>query len=116
MSQKIKDDKNRWRNKTVGFRVSPEEWDVFEDKVRLCGYSKKQDYIMECLTNHKITAKGNPLMLTQFRSDLKKILDKLEQIDNKTELDQAIEDELFAPIITMLQILEAFKENENKKG
>ena len=43
MSEKIKDDKNRWRNKSVGFRVSPEEWDVINDKVRLCGYGKKQD-------------------------------------------------------------------------
>ena len=111
MSQKIKDDKNRWRNKSVGFRVSPEEWDVFNDKVRLCGYGKKQDYIMECLTNHQITAKGNPLMLTQFRADLKRMLSELERIDGKTELDEAIEKELFAPITTMLQILEAFKEN-----
>ena len=111
MSQKIKDDKNRWRSKSVGFRVSPEEWDVVNDKVRLCGYQKKQDYIMECITNHKITAKGNPLMLTQFRADLKKMLAELERIHNKEELDEAIENELFASIKTMLQILEAFREN-----
>lgn len=111
MSQKIKDDKNRWRSKSVGFRVSPEEWDVVNDKVRLCGYQKKQDYIMECITNHKITAKGNPLMLTQFRADLKKMLAELERIHNKEELYEAIENELFASITTMLQILEAFKEN-----
>lgn len=111
MSQKIKDDKNRWRNKSVGFRVSSEEWDVINDKVRLCGYGKKQDYIMECLTNHKITAKGNPLMLTQFRADLKRMLAELERIDGKTELDEAMKKELFAPITTMLQILDAFKEN-----
>lgn len=46
MSEKLKDDKNRWRNKTVGFRVSKEEWDVINDKVRLCGYAKKQEYII----------------------------------------------------------------------
>jgi carbonic anhydrase len=111
MSAKLKDDKNRWRNKSVGFRVSPEEWDVINDKVRLCGYGKKQDYIMECLTNHKITAKGNPLMLTQFRADLRKMLAELERIDSIEPLDEAIEKELFVPIVTMLQILEAFKEN-----
>lgn len=111
MSAKLKDDKNRWRNKSVGFRVSPEEWDVINDKVRLCGYGKKQDYIMECLANHEITAKGNPLMLTQFRADLRKMLAELERIDNKVELGEAMEQELFAPITTMIQILEAFKEN-----
>ena len=26
MSLKNKDEHNRWRNKTVAFRVSPEEW------------------------------------------------------------------------------------------
>lgn len=111
MSKKLKDDKNRWRNKSVGFRVSQEEWDVINDKVRLCGYAKKQEYIMACLSDHKITAKGNPLMLTQFRSDLKKMLAELERINSNTELDIAVEKELFAPITTMLEILEAFKQN-----
>lgn len=113
MSEKIKDKKNRWRNRTVGFRVSPEEWDVFTDKVKLCGYSKKQDYIMECLMNHTIIAKGNPLMLTQFRKDLKKMLAELQRINTRAELDKAVEQEVFAPITTMLQILEAFQENIN---
>ena len=27
MSLKNKDEHNRWRNKTVAFRVSPEEWE-----------------------------------------------------------------------------------------
>ena len=111
MSQKIKDDKNRWRNKSVGFRVSPEEWDIVNDKVRLCGYQKKQDYIMDCITKHSVTAKGNPLMLTQFRTDLKKMLAELERINSKEELDEVIEKELFESIKTMLQILEAFREN-----
>lgn len=112
MSEKIRDKKNRWRSKTVGFRVSPEEWNVLSDKIRLCGCPKKQDYIMDCLTDHKITAKGNPLMLTQFRVDLKKMLAELERINDNTELEEAMKQELFAPIETMVQILEAFKENE----
>mgnify|MGYP003448703631 FL=1 len=111
MSHKLKDDKNRWRNKSVGFRVSPEEWDVINDKVRLCGYGKKQDYIMQCLSNHQIVAQGNPMMLTQFRADLKRMLAELERISNQEELEEAIEKELFVPITTMVQILEAFKKN-----
>lgn len=111
MSHKLKDDKNRWRNKSVGFRVSPEEWDLFNDKVRLCGYGKKQDYIMQCLSNHQIIAQGNPMMLTQFRADLKRMLAELERISNQGELEKAIEKELFVPITTMVQILEAFKNN-----
>ena len=95
----------------MGFRVSPEEWDIVNDKVRLCGYQKKQDYIMECIANHSVTAKGNPLMLTQFRADLKKMLAELERINSKEELDEAIEMELFESVKAMLQILEAFRDS-----
>ena len=44
MSQKNRDNKNRWRNKTVAFRVSPEEDEQIETAVRLSGLTK-QDYI-----------------------------------------------------------------------
>ncbi len=111
MSEKIKDQKNRWRNRTVGFRVSNQEWEQFEKKVKLCGYQKKQDYIMECLMCHKIVAQGNPLMLTQFRKELREIRDELRRIDSISEVDE----EFFTPIYTMLEILEAFKANEGQK-
>ena len=110
MSEKIKDEKNRWRSRSVGFRVSPEEWDAFSDKVRLCGYGKKQDYIMQCLMHHEVVAKGNPLMLTQFRKDLKQILAELQRINDASEIDG----ELFTPIQSMLEILEAFSTNVKK--
>ena len=44
MSLKNRDNKNRWRNKTVAFRVSPEEDEQIEAAVRLSGLTK-QDYI-----------------------------------------------------------------------
>lgn len=31
MSLKNRDEHNRWRNKTVAFRVSPEEWNKSND-------------------------------------------------------------------------------------
>lgn len=102
------DQKNRWRNRTVGFRVSNQEWEQLEKKVKLCGYQKKQEYIMECLMCHQITAKGNPLMLTQFRKELREIRDELRRIDSISGVDE----EFFTPIRTMLEILEAFKRTE----
>ena len=44
MSAKNLDNHNRWRNKTVAFRVSPEEDEQLEIAVRLSGLTK-QDYI-----------------------------------------------------------------------
>ena len=44
MSAKNLDNCNRWRNKTVAFRVSPEENERIDKAVRLSGLTK-QDYI-----------------------------------------------------------------------
>ena len=44
MSVKNLDNHNRWRSKTIAFRVSPEENEQIEIAVRLSGLTK-QDYI-----------------------------------------------------------------------
>ena len=49
MSLKNRDNHNRWRNKTVAFRVSPEENRQIETFVKLSGLTK-QDYITRRLT------------------------------------------------------------------
>ena len=46
MSNKNLDNCNRWRNKTVAFRVSPEENEQIDKAVRLSGLTK-QDYITD---------------------------------------------------------------------
>ena len=43
MSAKNRDRKNRWRCKTVGFNVSPEENDQINFAVKLSGHTK-QDF------------------------------------------------------------------------
>ena len=48
MSAKNMDKHNRWRNKTVAFRVSPEEDAQIETAVKLTGLTK-QDYIIRRL-------------------------------------------------------------------
>ena len=53
MSLKNRDEHNRWRNKTVAFRVSPEEWEQIERYVRMSGLNK-QDYITDDLPTKKL--------------------------------------------------------------
>ena len=53
MSAKSMDKYNRWRSKTVGFRVSPEEDALLEAAVSLSGLTK-QDYIMRKLTDREV--------------------------------------------------------------
>ena len=59
MSLKNMDNKNRWRNKTVAFRVSPEEDEQIETAVRLSGLTK-QDYITRRLQCRDVVVQGNP--------------------------------------------------------
>lgn len=47
MSEKNRDNKNRWRNVTIAFRMSPEENEELDLRVKLCGYQTRQEYIIE---------------------------------------------------------------------
>lgn len=108
MSAKNKDDKNRWRNKNVGFRCSLEEGIEIDKRWKMCGFCTKQDYILECLLHPYLIARGNPIMLISIRKELKEISVELRRIDDASEIDE----ELFTPIRTMLEILESFKNDE----
>ena len=106
MSEKNRDDKNRWRNVTIAFRVSPEENEELNNRVRLSGFRTKQDYIIQSVLHQKVVATGNPMMLVQFRQNLQRIEEELKRIGNASEMDE----ELLTPIRSMLEILEGFKE------
>ena len=57
MSAKNLDNHNRWRSKTIAFRVSPEENEQIEIAVRLSGLTK-QDYITRRLLNRDIVVQA----------------------------------------------------------
>lgn len=58
MSKKNYDSHNRWRNKTVAFRVSAEEDLQLETLVKLTGLTK-QDYIIRRLLERDVVVQGN---------------------------------------------------------
>lgn len=100
MSEKNRDNKNRWRNVTIAFRMSPEENEELDLRVKLCGYQTRQEYIIESVLHQKVTAVGNPLMLVQFRKQLRGIEEELKRL---TILEDA--DEEFIPYgkVTIIQ-------------
>lgn len=106
MSEKNRDDKNRWRNVTIAFRMSPEENEELNNRVKLSGFRTNQDYIIQSVLHQKVVAMGNPLMLVQFRKNLQQIERELERIEKASDMDG----ELLTPIRSMLEILEEFKE------
>ena len=86
MSAKRKDDKNRWRNKIVAFRVSPEENDLINTQVVLSGLSK-QDYIVKRLLCKDIVVQPNPRVYKALKDMLDEVLVELRRIDNGTDDD-----------------------------
>ena len=100
MSLKNRDNKNRWRNKTVAFRVSPEEDAQIETAVRLSGLTK-QDYITRRLLCREVVVQGNPRVYKALRSELAAVLAELQRIEAGTGVDEELMDniELIAAIM-----------------
>lgn len=86
MSEKVMDRQGRWRNKTVTFRVSPQEDETIETAVRLSGLSK-QDYIIRRLLEKDIVVQGNPKVYKALKDEMKKILEELKRIENASEVN-----------------------------
>lgn len=91
MSRKNQDDKNRWRNKTVAFRVSPEEDEQLETAVRLSGLTK-QDYITRRLQNREIIVVGNPRVYKALRNQLTDVFEELQRIGMGEQIDDELLD------------------------
>lgn len=105
MSLKNRDEHNRWRNKTVAFRVSPEEDKQIETYVRLSGLTK-QDYITRRLTHKDIVVHGNPRVFKALRNQLADVLTELQRIEAGGEVN----DELLDLIEMIADILGGLKE------
>ena len=100
MSLKNRDNKNRWRNKTVAFRVSPEEDAQIETAVRLSGLTK-QDYITRRLLEKEVVVQGNPRVYKALRNELAAVLAELQRIEAGAGVDEELMDniELIAAIM-----------------
>ena len=105
MSAKNLDNHNRWRNKTVAFRVSPEEDEQLEIAVRLSGLTK-QDYITRRLLNRDIVVQGNPRVYKALRDQLAAVLDELRRI----EAGQGVNGELLDTIQMIATIMNGMQE------
>lgn len=106
MSAKNLDNHNRWRNKTVAFRVSPEEDEQLEIAVRLSGLTK-QDYITRRLLNRDIVVQGNPRVYKALRDQLAAVLGELQRM----EAGGGVDDELLATIRLITVTLDGMKED-----
>ena len=106
MSAKNLDNYNRWRNRQVAFRLSPEEADLLDTYVRLSGLTK-QDYITRRLLNRDSVVQGNPRVYKALRDQLAAVLGELRRM----EAGDGVDDELLATIRLITVTLDGMKED-----
>ena len=106
MPAKNLDKHNRWRNKTVAFRVSPEEDEQLELFVKLSGLTK-QDYISRRLLEKDVVVQGNPRVYKALRDELAAVLDELRRI----EAGESVNEELLDTIRMIAAILGGMRED-----
>ena len=105
MSVKNRDEQNRWRNITVGFRVSPEENEQINAAVALSGLSK-QEYCYRRCVGREIVVQGNPRVYKALKTQMTEILSKLKRLESGA----ALSDETLANIRLIAEIMNGMKE------
>ena len=105
MSAKNRDEHNRWRNITVGFRVSPEENELLNRAVALSGLPKQEYCYRRCM-NRDVIVQGNPRVYKALKNELAAVLQELQRIESSSNVN----DELLNIIELIADILGGLKE------
>lgn len=106
MSAKNRDNKNRWRSKTVAFRMSPEEAAQLDILAKLSGLTK-QDYLIRRVLAKEVIVNGNPRVYKMLRNQLNSVLLELHRFERLNEEN----DELISLIRYIAEILNGLKED-----
>ena len=106
MSAKNMDKHNRWRNRTVAFRVSEEENEQINTFVKLAG-TTKQDYVTQRLLCHDVVVQGNPRVYKALKEQLAEVLSELKRID----AGASVSPDLLDTIRMIARIMEGMKED-----
>ena len=101
MSAKNRDEHNRWRNKTVAFRMSPEEAKLLDEFVKLSGLNK-QDYLISRVLQREVVVQGNPRVYKALRNELTNLTNQLKNINQ-------VDEEFFLVLNQSLTILSDMK-------
>jgi len=101
---------NRWRNITVGFRVSPEENEMINTAVKLSGLPKQEYCYRRCL-EREIVVEGNPKVYKALKDQFATVLEELRRIEAGSEVNA----ELLKTIQMMASIMDGMKEDADDR-
>ncbi|NLO42990.1 MAG: mobilization protein [Bacteroidales bacterium] len=107
---KTLDKQGRWRNVIVSFRVSPEERDDLDARVKLSGLTK-QDYIVKRLSERDVIVQGNTRVFKALRNQMSEILSELKRIENCSDLTE----DFISMISTVAQTYNGLEEKSDEK-
>lgn len=79
MSAKARDNHNRWRSKTVAFRMSPEEVAQLNAFVQMSGL-QKQDYLIRRVLQKDVVVEGNVRVYKGLKLQMESITAELQRI------------------------------------
>ena len=85
------DNKGRWRNVIISFRMSQQERDDLNVRVKLSGLTK-QDYIIKRLSERDIVVQPNTRVYKALRNQMAEILEELKRIDNGADINSDLLD------------------------
>lgn len=91
---------NRKRDIVVGFRISKEERDILDNRVRICGYTK-QEYLIKSALMQRLLVVGDRKVLNEFREQLNSIEKELKRIASINDFDEV----KFESLKTILEIM-----------
>lgn len=81
----LRDERNRVRYITVGFRVSPEQNEKINAAVAISGLSKQEYCYQRCLCQD-VVVQGNPRVFKGLRDQLDRVLNELERLNTADEI------------------------------
>ena len=107
MSEKRRDEHNRWRSKTIAFRISPEDNEQINQIVALTGLTK-QDYISANMMRHQFTVYPNSRVQKALQVYFQNVVQQLQRIRAAGELT----DEFLSVLRFALTIYDGLGEKE----
>ena len=109
--KKKKDEKKRKCNIIMNFRVSPEEKQMIEERVKLSGMAKGEYFIQSCMYQ-KISVLGNIRTFDAIKESVAKLDRKLMELQSVEELDEVTLESL-RMVLELLDGIYNKREEEN---
>lgn len=87
VSAKNRDGQGRWRNLTIAFRVSVEENEDLNMRVRLSGLTK-QEYICRRCLERDVVVYGNPRVYKALKREMEQLRDELSRLASTDQISE----------------------------